>query len=112
MLLSPYLTWVLIFFVTPTAILWLLFWKHLYKYIGIFVIGMVFAIIIGLAWDVYAVVNHIWSWPASCCNLARLPYGIPSEEIIWAISMALYICTVTIIARDILVTHKRLKRQK
>lgn len=110
-MLSPYLTWVLIFLVTPSIILWLFFWKHLYKYLSVFVAVIVCSIIGGLSWDIYAVKTDIWSWPGSCCSMRRLLLGIPSEEIIWAIAAAFYVCTITIIARDIVVTHKKLKKR-
>ena len=109
---SPYIDWILIFFVLPTAIMWLFFWRHLVKYWTVFFFVIACSVIAGLAWDAYAVKVGIWFWPASCCNLARLPGGIPREEIFWAISAAAYICTVSIISRDVFKMHKKLKGKR
>src|SRR3954464_13621252 len=107
---SPYISWILIFFVIPTAVLWLFFWRHLLKYWTVFLFVIVCSTMAGLTWDAYAVKTGIWHWPAACCNLARLPGGIPQEEIYWAIAAATYICTVTIISRDIFKMHRKLKK--
>lgn len=65
----------------------------------------------GILWDAYAVKTHMWNWPTECCNLGRLPGNIPAEEIVWMVSDAFYMCTITIVTRDVIVTHRKLKRR-
>lgn len=108
-MLSPYLTWVLIFFIVPTLVVWVFFWKHLIKYKWVIAFAALISTVVGIGWDVYAVKVNIWSWPEECCTLPRLPYNIASEEIIWAIAVAVYVCTVLLISREIFKTHRKLK---
>lgn len=107
---SPYLSWVFLFQVAPTAVLWLFFWRHLFKYWKIFVFVVTCSVVVGIVWDQYAYSVGIWFWPKDCCTLIRLPGGVPTEEIFWAIAASTYISTITIISRDIFKTHKKLKR--
>lgn len=108
-MLSPYLTWTLLFFILPTVILWLIFWRQLWQYWPIFLFAAFIASTVGLAWDAYAVANNIWSWPEQCCSLPRLPGEIPTEEIIWAISVALYVTSVLIVFRHVTMIRGKTK---
>lgn len=108
---SAYLTWVLIFFLTPSVLLWLFYWRHLWKYRLIFIFIIACSIAMAFLWDFYAVRYSIWGWPEGCCSLARIHGSIPLDEVLWATFGAIYICTVTIVIRDILLTHRKLKRR-
>ncbi|HEY4964026.1 MAG TPA: hypothetical protein VIH90_04995 [Candidatus Saccharimonadales bacterium] len=72
---------------------------------------MAFCIIFGFAWDVLAIHTKIWGWPAACCSLPRVK-GLPLEEFFFMALMALNISTVTLIIRDIFLSHHWLKKGK
>lgn len=109
-MISPYVTWLLIFFILPMLMLWLFFWKNLWKYRTVFLKTTTLALMVGLVWEAYAIKFSIWGWSAACCNLPRV-YSLPLEEVVWIICYAVYTTTLAIIVRDLLVKHRKLKKR-
>jgi len=107
----PYLEWLVIFLIAPTAILWFLFHSVMWKYrIGL-LLSMAFWLIVGLGWDYYAIHSKIWGWPSTCCALPRVG-GLPLEELLFICFSTLFISTITLVVRDIFLTHHWMKKRK
>ena len=108
-LLTPYFIWLLIFVITPTLILWLADYRTLWKYRMTYLHIFITAIVVGVAWDFFAITTKIWEWPETCCSLPRIA-GLPLEETLFIIFVTLLTCTTTLVTRDIYLTHLRHKK--
>jgi lycopene cyclase domain-containing protein len=106
-----YIEWLLIFFVAPTAVLWVFLFDHLWKYRNVFLYCSLVAIPFGLAWDYFAVITKLWWWPESCCIAYRLPAGVPFEEVLFISSATLMTSTIAIVVRDIYKNHMKAKHR-
>lgn len=100
----PYETWLFIFFGIPLVCLWALFYKTILKYRLALVWITALTVLLGIAMDYTAIHYKIWGWSKACCALPRIR-GLPIEEFIFMLLMAVTIETVTIITRDIFLTH-------
>ena len=109
--MTPYITWLLIFICLPTAVQWAFFYKHLWKYRVVFMFIMFASMVFGVTWDYYAIWQKIWWWPAKCCSLPRI-HGLPLEELLFMCFTSLYLSTLTIVVRDIIKTHRHLKKKR
>ncbi|MBI2008948.1 lycopene cyclase domain-containing protein [Candidatus Saccharibacteria bacterium] len=103
---TAYLIWVFIFLVIPGAILWFAAWQTFWKYRKAFTQCILIALIIGLAWDFFAIKTEIWGWPEQCCALPRV-YGLPLEEVLFIVFTANVICATSLIAREIYLNHRK-----
>lgn len=103
---ATYLPWVIVFFIGPTALLWIVFFAHLKSYRGVFIRIMICSMVAGMLWDLFAVVTHIWTWPGVCCVLPRIA-TIPLEELFFMAFGSLYIASLAIILRDVTTKHRR-----
>jgi lycopene cyclase domain-containing protein len=111
-MVSPYITWLLIFGFLPVSVMWLFFYKYLWKYRQVFVWSTIFTLIFGAAWDVFAIKYKIWGWPKECCVLPRISNDLPTEEFLFMVMTGFYTSTMTLVARDIFLNHQKLKRKK
>lgn len=68
-------------------------------------------LIFGSAWDYFAILTHIWGWPATCCILPRIN-GLPLEEVVFIGLFSLYVSTITLILRDVFLAHHWLKQKR
>jgi len=108
---AAYPIWLLVFFLVPVLLLWVFAYKYLRPYRSVFVKIASLCMVIGSLWDVFAVRTGIWMWPLTCCVLPRF-YSIPLEELGFMFLGGLYIASLTIIVRDILKVHVRLRKGK
>jgi hypothetical protein len=109
---TAYMTWLLIFFIAPTLIMWIFAYDTLWKYRATFKHCIILGLVFGVTWDYFAIVTKMWYWPELCCFLPRVA-GLPLEEVVFIVSVVIAICTTTLIARDIYDTHrKHLARRK
>lgn len=107
---GPYLTWLILFVILPTAIMWLFAHDMLWRYRRVFVFCIVGSLIFGLAWDAFAVLTKIWFWPEECCILPRI-WKIPFEEVLFIVFVASYVVTLTLVLRAVIKHHQAGKRR-
>jgi len=97
--MSVYLQWLSWFVLLPIGVLWLVFWRSLIRYKTTFIYGFVFALPLGLVWDLLDTKTHVWTFPESCCSSVR-PGGLPLEEILFIFFVIFYIQTITLVLLD------------
>lgn len=93
-----YLIWLSIFVWLPTLLLFIFNFKLLWKYKITLLHVMFFALIFSIPWDLLAVNTHIWFFPTSN-NLGIFIGGLPLEEYLFIICVALFAGCLTIIAK-------------
>src|SRR6185437_11964428 len=100
LILTPYFTWLIIFFVLPTLILWTTSFRLIWRYRKVFIYTISLALIAGVLMDYYAIATKTWGWSSQCCSLPRVS-GLPLEEIFFGIFSAVFITSSTIVAREV-----------
>lgn len=108
-LASPYIVWLLVFLVLPTVVLWVssphLFWRYRHTLL----VCTATVVALGIPGDYFAIFNRMWGWPQNCCVLPRVG-GLPLEEIVFMILMALFTSSVVLVVRDIFLGHLNHKK--
>lgn len=101
---TPYLAWLFIFIVAPTLIMWSVFYSSLWKYKKTFIHCIITALLAGLLWDIFAIATKMWTWPDGCCVLPRVG-PLPLEEVLFIVFVTCLVCTTTLVAREIYLSH-------
>ncbi len=74
----PYLNWLIIYCVTPSILVWILFWRKLIVYKKVFLVVTIISLVWGFALDqVASVWLKVWFFEK---NLNLYFLGIPLEE--------------------------------
>jgi len=94
-----YLIWLFIFIVTPIVLMLIIFRKVLIKYTKIIIFIAGISAIFGIVWDIVAVNFGAWYFPRGT-NLGIIIVNFPFEEILFTISVSIWIVVVTIILVD------------
>ena len=91
-----YLLWLAIFACLPTILLWWKFYALLSQYKTTVLYCILFALIMEIPWDNFAVRNTIWYFPKG--GSLGLHIGIlPIEEYLFMITVTAFIVTIIII---------------
>ncbi len=91
-----YLLWLAIFACLPTILLWWRFYTLLSQYKTTVLYCILFALIMEIPWDNFAVKNAIWYFPKG--GSLGFHIGIlPIEEYLFMITVTAFIVTVIII---------------
>ncbi len=105
-LITPYFSWLVIFVILPTLLLWAVAYKHLWKYRVAILAAVGVNLVVGIIGDYYAIMVKIWGWPTECCSLPRVA-GLPTEELLFMIFGSIFIASTALVVRDIYQTHRR-----
>ena len=97
---APYPRELLIFFIVPLSLIWILYFRHLWRYRRAFGRITLISFVIGAVFDIFAAKTVLWVWPADCCILPR-PLGVPLEEVLFIVLTALCVASLAIVVRDI-----------
>lgn len=103
-LLSPYLSWLMIFFVFPTLLLWAIFHKLLWRYKRVYISSVMASVTVIVIMDSLAIKWQAWSWSSTRCSLPQI-FNLPAEEILGAVLAAVYLSTLTLIMREVFLHH-------
>jgi lycopene cyclase domain-containing protein len=94
-----YLEWLLIFAWFPLAVLWVTNWRYLVKYKKAIALCAVFALMINVPWDVWAIGIKIWQFPAGNI-LGVFLLNVPVEEYLFIIFVTVLISTLTLVLKE------------
>lgn len=93
-----YIVWLLVFIWIPTLLLWIFRFKLLWKYRKSLFWAMLFALVFSIPWDIFAVHNRIWYFPAGG-NLGVWIFGLPVEEYLFMATVTLLVGSITILIK-------------
>lgn len=101
-----YIKWFALFAWAPLAIVWVIYWPLLAKYLKVLGWCIVGSFIFGTAWDYWA--THSWLWHFSPEHtLGYKLLGLPIEEYIFFVSYTVLYGSIALVLRD-----KILRREK
>lgn len=102
---KPYLIWLAVFVWMPILLLWAAYPKVLSRYPKTYLHCVLGALVVGTAWDIFAVKYGIWGFPDGCC-IAH-PGLLPWEEYFFIIFVTIYMVSLTLILRERFIMHKK-----
>lgn len=91
-----YAIWLLVFVILPLSVLWLLNYQKLKNYKKVFYLTLAGAFIFSYPWDLIAINQRIWYFERPHI-LGIFILGLPLEEYIFIIGVALLFTITTII---------------
>ncbi len=98
MLHFSYFVWLMIFLVSPLAILWSFFHRVLSRYLHVYVVNLAI-VSVGLLWDSWGVHQKIWVFPDGS-NVGRHFGFLPLEEYLALILFTVFVTSLTIVVYD------------
>ncbi len=98
----PYVRWHIILTITPSIIIWSIWWRYLIGYLKVFLLTTVGAFLWGLPLDILSVpVSHIYGFN-STQNMGINFLGLPLEEYLFFLLVPQMAVAVTLLIRRIL----------
>ena len=95
-----YLVWLFLASVIPLLLLWLRYWKLLWKYRATIIFVTVLMFIIHVPWDIAAVSSGLWYFPEGK-NLGFFIVNLPLEEYLYTILIPMLGISITIVLKNI-----------
>ena len=100
-----YPIWLLLFLIVPLALLWIIKYKTLVKYMGVLGLTSIGSLAVSVPWDILSVNERIWYFSKPhIFGLSLL--GLPIEEYVYIAGVALLSCSVTILLWERYGEHK------
>jgi lycopene cyclase domain-containing protein len=91
-----YLRWLAIFLCLPLAVLWLTHFRLLWSQRRTIRTCAVWALILSVPWDGWAIRTRIWTFPADT-HLGFRIAGLPLEEYLFIVCAAILISSLTLV---------------
>jgi lycopene cyclase domain-containing protein len=91
-----YPIWLALFLILPLAALWIFAHKTLNKYLGVLTMVVIGSLAVSVPWDILSVNERIWYF-AKPHILGPSVLGLPVEEYIYIVGVAVLACSVTIL---------------
>ena len=91
-----YPIWLALFLLLPLALLWAIKYRTLRKHLGVLTLTAIGYLSVSVPWDILSVNDHIWYFAQPhIFGLSLL--GLPIEEYVYIVGVALISCSVTIL---------------
>jgi len=94
-----YIVWLSVSAGLPLIFIWLRYSHLLRKYKQTFLYILLFALVVHIPWDLYAIVNNIWLFPYGK-NVGLSIFNIPLEEYLYMIFVPLLGASIALVAKN------------
>lgn len=103
--MSVYLVFLMIFFVSPTLVLWFFYGSVLTRYKKTYLFTVTPTFLFGVPWDTLSVVTGLWRYdsaPTLGIWFGPPAGGLPIEELFFTLIFPIFVVTVTLVVRNVL----------